>query len=107
MIKPKLYLSGPMTGILNKNFRAFDKAAKKLRKKGYKVISPWDLEVKYPFLDWEMCMKRDIKEQMLCDAIATLPGWKKSKGANLEVHIGKVLKYEIHTVNYWFKKELK
>ena len=36
-------------------------------------------------------MRRDIKALMECNTVATLPGWQDSRGASLEVHIGKEL----------------
>ena len=36
-------------------------------------------------------MRRDIAALMECDTVATLPGWQDSRGASLEVHIGKEL----------------
>jgi hypothetical protein len=103
----KLYLSGPMTGVPYKNFPAFIKASQALRKAEYKVVSPHELETKDVRFTWENCMRRDIKHLMKCSAIATLPRWKKSRGANLEIYIGKALKYPVHTVNYYLKRRLK
>jgi Domain of unknown function (DUF4406) len=100
----KLYLSGPMTGIPNKNFPEFIRATKALRKAGYIVTSPHELETKDIQCTWENCMRRDIKAEMTCEAIATLKGWKKSKGANVEVYIGEALKYPVHTVDYYLKR---
>ena len=41
MISPiKVYLAGPMRGIANFNFPAFDFAAHKLRNQGFYVFSP-------------------------------------------------------------------
>lgn len=100
--KPVLYLSGPMTGIPNKNRPAFEKAKKQLIKAGYVVVSPWDLELKYPKNTWEECMRRDIIEMMgKCDAIATLPNWTMSQGACIEVDLAGGLGWETHSVDYW------
>lgn len=95
MKKGRLYLSGPMTGWPNLNREAFAKAAKALRKKGYRVINPPELDKNNPQRSWEGCLRRDITELMKCDKIATLPKWTKSRGATLEVYIGKALKYKI------------
>ena len=38
---------------------------------------------------------------MKCDGVATLPGWKKSRGAKLEVYIAKALKWPVHSVAYY------
>lgn len=99
--KHKLYLSGPMTGLPNLNREAFNRAAKALRLKGYKVVNPPELDKNNPQRSWEGCLRRDITELMECDKIATLPRWKRSRGATLEVYIGKALKYEIRPVRYY------
>jgi hypothetical protein len=104
MTKPKLYLSGPMTGVKDLNKPVFEVAAKRLRKTGYKVVNPHDLDKKEPRRAWEDCLRRDIRHEMSCSAIATLPRWKNSRGANLEVYIGRALKYPVRTVTYWLKR---
>lgn len=103
-VTKKLYLSGQMTGMPDLNRPAFYKAAKALRKKGYKVVNPPELDKNSPQRSWEGCLRRDIAELLKCDKIALLSGWKKSKGANLEVHIGKELKYKIKPVKYFLKR---
>ena len=103
---PKLYISGPMTGIVDKNAIAFRLAAICLGSKGYKTVNPWDLDVKDSRETWEECLRRDIKEMMECDGIATLPGCQKSRGAQLEIGIAKALKWPVHTVEYWEKYAL-
>lgn len=96
-----LYLSGPMTGLPDLNRPAFNKAAKLLRSKGWKVINPPELDRNNPQRSWEGCLRRDITQLMLCGKVATLPKWQKSRGANLEVYIAKALKYPIHPVRFY------
>jgi hypothetical protein len=103
----RLYLSGPMTGIKDLNRPKFNKYAKALRDKGYKVINPPELDKRSPQRTWEGCLQRDIGELMGCNSIAVMPGWKDSRGANLEVYIGKALKYPVRTVTYWLKRRSK
>ena len=103
----KLYLSGPMTGIKDLNKPLFYKYAKALRKKGYKVINPPELDKDSPQRTWEGCLRRDIGRLMECNRIATMARWKKSRGASLEVYIGKALKYPVRTVRYWLKRSPK
>ncbi len=98
-----LYLSGPMTGIKDHNVPAFDRAATALRAAGYRVVNPPELDMRQPQRSWEGCLRRDISYEMACDAIATLPGWKKSRGANLEIYIGKQIKMPVHTVQYYLE----
>ena len=106
MMKKKvfdLYLSGPMSGLPDLNKPAFFKAAKLLRKKGYTVINPPELDYNEPQRSWEGCLRRDIKWLVKCKNIATLPRWTKSRGANLEIYIGRALKYKVHPVEYYLK----
>lgn len=103
-MKPKLYISGPMTGIQNKNYSAFRSAAISLRKKGYKIVNPWELG-QDNLSRWEDFIRRDLKAMLIsCNGIATLKGWKKSRGANLEIHIAKALKWPVHSTKYWIKQ---
>jgi hypothetical protein len=82
----KFYLSGPMSGIPESNFPAFQEAAHRLREMGYEVISPAEINSEQG-LPWETYLKADIKGLCDCDAVALLPGWENSKGAHLEMHI--------------------
>lgn len=93
-----------MTGMPDLNRPAFHKAAVALRKKGYKVVNPPELDKDNPQRSWEGCLRRDIAKLLECDKIALLSGWHHSKGANLEVHIGKELKYKIKPVKYFLKR---
>jgi Domain of unknown function (DUF4406) len=95
-----------MTGLPDLNRPAFGRGAKALRRKGYRVVNPPELDDEQPKRSWEGCMRRDIYNLMKCDAIATLSGWKKSRGASLEIYIGKALKYPVHPVKYYLKRRL-
>lgn len=82
----RIYLSGPMTGRPSLNFPAFNEAAASLRRLGYEVTNPAEINPDAS-LPWAQCMRADIKALCDCDALALLPGWEDSKGAHLEVHI--------------------
>lgn len=82
----KVYVSGPMTGLPQLNFPAFHAAAAMLRSAGAEVVSPAEISMAEPD-SWEACMRADIKALCDCDTLAMLPGWERSKGAHLEVHI--------------------
>lgn len=99
--RARLYISGPMSFIPDLNRPAFNKAAKALRSKRYRVVNPPELDKNNPQRSWEGCLRRDIAELLKCDEVATLPGWKASRGANLEIHIAKALKYAVHPVRYY------
>jgi len=96
-----------MSGLPNNNIPAFNAAARTLRKKGYKVVNPAELDEGEPCKLWEDCLRRDIRHLTNCTDIATLPGWTKSRGANLEIHIGKALSFAVHPVEYYLKRRKK
>jgi hypothetical protein len=103
MNRPTLYLSGPMSGLPDNNYPAFHAAANQLRGVGYTVISPAekDQDLTAP---WAQHLRRDIALMMAhCTAVATLPGWEHSKGAQLEVHIARELGWPVWPLQAWLE----
>ncbi len=100
--RPKLYISGPMTGIDDDNRPAFAAAARQLRAAGYEVVSPAELDdnERVP-MTWHDYLRRDIKVLMDCDAVATLPGWRESRGAKVETNLAMSLDMPVHHVMHW------
>ena len=88
----RVYLSGPMTGIADNNFSAFHSHAATLRAQGFIVVSPAEIQEAGT---WELCLRADLRELCTCDAIALMPGWEGSKGANLELHVAHRLGMEV------------
>jgi len=82
----KIYLSGPMTGLPNNNYPAFNEAARKLRAKGYRVLNPAEIEPP-EIPTWKNYMRECIKMLMSANAVAMLPGWSQSRGASIEVDL--------------------
>lgn len=82
----RIYLSGPMSGIENHNFPAFNAEAARLRALGYSVINPAEVNPDTS-MSWHECLRVDIKLLCDCDMLALLPGWEHSNGAHLELHI--------------------
>jgi len=82
--KEKVYISGPMTGIKDFNFPAFNKVADKLRAEGYEVLNPAEHGTGE---DWDYYMRKDIKMVADCDMVVVLEGWSKSRGAKIEVFL--------------------
>lgn len=82
----KIYLSGPMTGLPDLNFPAFNAAASALRAKGLHVINPAEINPEGE-KTWHACMRADIKALCDCDEIALLPGWENSAGAHVELNL--------------------
>ena len=90
----KLYLAGPMRGLLEYNFPAFERATSALRGQGHEVLSPHELDLDENWdaktdaaLSLREYMVRDLPELLSCQAIALLPGWYRSEGATLEHHV--------------------
>lgn len=112
----KIYVAGPMRGIPFFNFPAFDAARDRLKKFGWEVISPADLDRAIGFdeksfpadYDWvdlnkigfdiNSAVDRDVAAIKSCDAIYMLKGWDDSKGASAEKGLaewlGKPVLYE-------------
>jgi len=102
-----VYLAGPMTGIAEFNFPAFDAAAAKLRDLGYVVFNPADNDrYKHGFDPTGMTGHEDLtgildRREVLADdlawicaeadVVAPLPEWKWSAGARAEVAVARAL----------------
>lgn len=82
----KLYLSGPMTGIPEKNKPEFDRCSEALRNMGHEVVVPEPVENADPGTnDYDSCLRQDLIDMLGCEAVITLEGWHNSRGARLEV----------------------
>lgn len=92
----RIYIAGPMTGIEDFNFPAFNAAAQSLIEDGWHVENPADHGV-VPGAEWEDYLAYDLTRLGTCGAIYLLPGWQASKGATLEVHIARALGMEVFT----------
>ena len=122
----KLYLAGPMTGIPQFNFPAFDEAASNLRMvlggDGVDVVSPAEIDdpaTRAAALaskdgapgsgttsgeTWGDFLSRDVKlvaDEV--DAIMVLPGWEDSKGARLEVFVARSVGKPVYDYDRWSK----
>lgn len=96
----KLYISGPMTGLPEFNFPAFNAAARHLRDAGFEVVNPADGggdESK----SWADYLRADLHLLLNCDGVADLPGWTRSKGARLENYVARSLGMPITSVGTW------
>jgi hypothetical protein len=96
----KIYVAGPMTGLVNCNFPAFYKAAAMLSLWGYNPINPAAMDIdaqvasfnhntKSVIMDNSFTMEdalgRDYDVIRDCAAVVVLPNWQQSKGANREI----------------------
>lgn len=86
----RVYVAGPMTGMPDYNFPAFNAAASMLRAKGWHVENPAEHGI-VAGATWADYMHYDLARIATCSAIYLLPGWCLSRGAALEVHIASCL----------------
>ena len=103
----KYYLAGPMSGIKQLNFPLFFSAAKDLRRAGYDIVSPAEMDDEQTVKDalasdgeytgrgsWGDFLSRDVK--IIADTvegIIFLPDWHRSKGARLEAYVAIISGY--------------
>lgn len=88
-----VYISGPMRGMLNLNFPAFDAACVLFNKLGYRVHSPADADradTRQGLSNAEYA-RRDLDVIFNCSHIAMLIGWEKSVGALAEFALARWL----------------
>ena len=100
----RIYIAGPMRGIPESNFPAFDEAESRWRAAGHTPFSPAQVDraLKYdPKYDETPTMLRhviqmDIACIMAADALALLPGWEKSRGSTVELSLAQFLGLPIY-----------
>lgn len=106
-----------MSGIPQFNFPAFDRAAEGLRRRGFTVISPAELDDRKTREDalaspdgrlidgkssgqtWGEFLARDVKivsDQV--QGIILMPGWETSRGAKLEAYVGLLCKHDFKEI---------
>lgn len=87
----RIYIAGPMTGLPDHNFPAFDAAARRLEKAGWEVINPADNFGGRVNLPRASYLRVDVSLLLQCDALALLPAWEDSRGAQLEYLLAREL----------------
>jgi hypothetical protein len=88
----RAYVAGPMRGIPESNYPAFFAAEELFRSAGWEVVNPArmdgdDKDTKHPA---EFYRRRALPTLIGCDAIALLPGWQDSPGANDELLVARM-----------------
>jgi hypothetical protein len=109
-----VYICGPMRGIPEFNFPAFDRAAAKFRALGWHVISPAEMDRshglnekgndgvdRFSYDEIRAFIHRDYNAIVGTlraengDALAVLPGWYNSTGGTAELHLARWAKLQI------------
>lgn len=89
----KVYIAGPMTGLKDWNFPAFNEAADKWRLVGWEVVNPAEAfngSTDRPYRDY---VEKDLADLHTCDAIALLPGWdgQNARGSVWERYVAETV----------------
>lgn len=100
----KVYIAGPMRGIPDYNFPAFDAASEKWKAAGHTPFSPAAVDRACHVdssaeLTEALCRRvimLDITLILHSDAIALLPGWENSSGVAVELALAQFLKLPIY-----------
>lgn len=88
----KWYLAGPMSGQPDHGYPAFEEACQNLRRLGYDIVSPHEVDHSEAHEDrgkkdhWDY-MRLDLQELVKCDAIILLDNWHISMGACQELNV--------------------
>lgn len=90
----KIYISGPMSGLPNLNWPAFNRAAVRLRNMRWEVVNPVEINPDET-AHWLECIAADLRAMEGCTAICMLPGWEASFGARIEHLVAQKLGLEI------------
>lgn len=98
----KIYVAGPMTGLPDYNYPEFHAAADLLRKAGYEVFNPAEIEDSAnPPKMWHEYMRLGLTKMLLCQGVALLDGYENSKGALIEINLAYSLGMELRTLDGW------
>ena len=100
-----VYIAGPMNGIKDCNYPLFQKQTEFLRRLGYSVVSPVELNLEVGVDRGANAASIQVKREAMardckaitqeCCAMALLPNWRKSGGTVVEVALAKYL-------DFWF-----
>ena len=86
----RVYISGQMTGLLREEYLArFARAEELLMQEGYEVANPTKFFIcrhlwAYRIIGYVCAQLYDLWRLNKCDMIYKIPGWKQSRGANIE-----------------------
>jgi hypothetical protein len=97
---PRIYISGPVTGIPNENRPAFTAAELQLRGAAFAVVNPLTLPHRHD-KTWASYMRECIPAMLSCESVALLPGWQLSRGAIVERDLAVTLGMDVRPLADW------
>lgn len=81
----KVCLAGPMSGLPDFNYPAFNAVAAWLREQSYEVFNPAESFAGDTTLARAQYLRASLREATFCDRLLLLDGWENSRGAILEL----------------------
>lgn len=102
----KVYIAGPMSGLPDFNYPAFNAAEGELLVAGHYPLNPARSEESNTTgkpQHWVWYMRHALRMVADADGVALLPNWEQSKGAQLEHHVAKSLELDVRPLGEWIK----
>ena len=98
----RLYISGPVAGMEGRNAEDFKKAEKLLKNAGFDVSNPTKM-IGSKIKRGEI-VRCCLGELLRCQGVALLPGWRRSKGACLEVAVATACGMDAMAAEAWAER---
>lgn len=101
-----VYIAGPMSGLPEFNYPAFNDAEGRLLVAGHYPLNPTRIEEENTAGEpqaWDWYMRRALKMVTDADGMALLPGWADSRGARLERQVAMQLGITVRELAEWLE----
>jgi hypothetical protein len=104
----RIYISGQITGLARDVCEAlFSAAAAEVLAAGHEPVNPLEIpsppgcgcpDAADPYRGhaWACCLRKDIHELTICDALRLLPNWTVSRGATFEHDVASTLEMPVY-----------
>ena len=99
--RPRVYISGPISGYHDGNRKAFADAGADLAWSGLTPVDPHEVGACLPDIagwsdltpgeQWLEYMRLDVAALAASDTVLVLPGWRRSRGAKVEYRLARGL----------------